>query len=161
MRFLCCCFIFTVNVVLDLAYSEKAPDRCFQQPETGNCRAYQPTWYFDSKFSRCKMFIYGGCGGNDNQFTSEKKCLSVCLPSSPQKRVCSPKPKPGRCKIPSNFWYFEPGSATCHRYKRGVCERGANKYPSCDKCMATCTNMNFRQRCRELMKSEPGPGGPE
>ncbi|XP_075556796.1 actinia tenebrosa protease inhibitors-like [Dermacentor variabilis] len=156
MRFLCCCFIFTINVVLGPAYSETTPERCLKEPETGNCRAYQPTWYFDKNFSRCRMFIYGGCGGNDNQFTSERKCLSFCLPSSPQKRVCSPKPKPGPCNIPSNFWYFESGSATCHRYKRGLCERGANKYPSCDKCMATCTTNSETRPARCFMRPESG-----
>ncbi|XP_065311349.1 amblin-like [Dermacentor albipictus] len=139
MRFLCWCFIFTINVVLGPAYSEKLPDRCFKEPEAGRCRAYQPTWYFDTKFSSCRMFIYGGCGGNDNQFPSEKKCQSVCLPSWQPKRICSAKPKHGHGKVPPNFWYFDSGSATCQRYKSGLSERRVNKYPSCEKCMAACT----------------------
>ncbi|XP_075555475.1 amblin-like [Dermacentor variabilis] len=141
--------------------SESRPARCTMPPEAGNCRAHIPTWYFDPTISRCRMFIYGGCGGNENQFSSEKKCQKVCLQSWERMRVCSPKPKRGLCNNDATFWYFDPAAPTCHRYKRGLCEQGANKFQSCDKCMAMCTNMDFRQRCRLIMNSEPGPGGPE
>nr|XP_054928140.1 thrombin inhibitor hemalin-like [Dermacentor andersoni] len=141
--------------------SETRPARCYTPPESGNCRAYIPTWYFDPKFSKCRVFVYGGCGGNENQFRSEKECQSLCLPSSERRRVCSPKPKRGLCNTHSYFWYFHPGSTTCRRYRHGLCDRGSNKFLSCERCMATCTNMDFRQRCRSLIQSQPGPGGPE
>ncbi|XP_037499630.1 papilin-like isoform X2 [Rhipicephalus sanguineus] len=57
----------------------KKPKRCKELPEKGHCRAFMPTWYFDFRLQLCRIFIYGGCGGNDNQFSSEKKCQEVCL----------------------------------------------------------------------------------
>ncbi|TRY92766.1 hypothetical protein DNTS_024844 [Danionella cerebrum] len=35
-------------------------------------------WYFLQEERRCVPFIYGGCGGNRNNFESEEYCLSVC-----------------------------------------------------------------------------------
>uniref|UniRef100_A0A673LD89 Amyloid-beta A4 protein n=1 Tax=Sinocyclocheilus rhinocerous TaxID=307959 RepID=A0A673LD89_9TELE len=46
--------------------------------ETGPCKAMLPRWYFVREEGRCAPFIYGGCGGNRNNFESEEYCLSVC-----------------------------------------------------------------------------------
>uniref|UniRef100_A0A674PFA1 Amyloid-beta A4 protein n=1 Tax=Takifugu rubripes TaxID=31033 RepID=A0A674PFA1_TAKRU len=53
-------------------------DVCWANAETGPCRALLPRWYFDREDGRCAQFIYGGCGGNRNNFESEEYCLSVC-----------------------------------------------------------------------------------
>lgn len=53
-------------------------DVCWANAETGPCRAMLPRWYFDREEGRCAQFIYGGCGGNRNNFESEEYCLSVC-----------------------------------------------------------------------------------
>uniref|UniRef100_H3C327 Amyloid-beta A4 protein n=1 Tax=Tetraodon nigroviridis TaxID=99883 RepID=H3C327_TETNG len=53
-------------------------DVCWANAETGPCRALLPRWYFDREEGRCAQFIYGGCGGNRNNFESEEYCLSVC-----------------------------------------------------------------------------------
>lgn len=53
-------------------------DVCWASAETGPCRAMLPRWYFDREEGRCVQFIYGGCGGNRNNFESEVYCLSVC-----------------------------------------------------------------------------------
>lgn len=45
---------------------------------TGPCRAVMPRWYFDLAQGKCVHFIYGGCGGNRNNFESEDYCMAVC-----------------------------------------------------------------------------------
>lgn len=45
---------------------------------TGPCRAVMPRWYFDPNKRKCIRFIYGGCGGNRNNFESEEYCMAVC-----------------------------------------------------------------------------------
>ncbi|GFW45637.1 kunitz-type serine protease inhibitor A [Trichonephila clavipes] len=54
---------------------------CDGKPESGRCRAYFPSYYYDQKSGSCKEFIYGGCGGNGNRYATEKECLDNCKKS--------------------------------------------------------------------------------
>ncbi|XP_074705137.1 amyloid beta precursor like protein 2 isoform X3 [Strix aluco] len=56
---------------------------CSQEAMTGPCRAVMPRWYFDSNKRKCVRFIYGGCGGNRNNFESEEYCMAVCKKMMP------------------------------------------------------------------------------
>ncbi|KAM4828332.1 amyloid beta precursor like protein 2 isoform 1-T1 [Thomomys bottae] len=59
---------------------------CSQEAMTGPCRAVMPRWYFDLSKGKCVRFIYGGCGGNRNNFESEDFCMAVCkamIPPTP------------------------------------------------------------------------------
>ena len=47
----------------------------------GPCRASFPSWTFNSARGACTQFIYGGCRGNSNRFSSESSCRSSCLDS--------------------------------------------------------------------------------
>ncbi|KFQ16294.1 Amyloid-like 2, partial [Leptosomus discolor] len=67
----------------DKAVSEKEVSSdmksvCSQEAVTGPCRAVMPRWYFDPNKRKCVRFIYGGCGGNRNNFESEEYCMAVC-----------------------------------------------------------------------------------
>ncbi|XP_034610302.1 amyloid-like protein 2 isoform X2 [Trachemys scripta elegans] len=61
---------------------------CSQEAMTGPCRAVMPRWYFDLYKRKCIRFIYGGCGGNRNNFESEEYCMAVC------KKMIPPTPVP-------------------------------------------------------------------
>ncbi|XP_054986694.1 amyloid beta precursor like protein 2 isoform X2 [Sorex araneus] len=56
---------------------------CSQEAMTGPCRAVMPRWYFDLAQGKCVRFIYGGCGGNRNNFESEDSCMAVCKTMMP------------------------------------------------------------------------------
>ncbi|XP_038613348.1 WAP, Kazal, immunoglobulin, Kunitz and NTR domain-containing protein 2 [Tachyglossus aculeatus] len=60
----------------------------------GPCRAYSPRWAYSGRARRCRTFVYGGCGGNGNNFESREACEQVC-PSSrgPRCQACRPRPK--------------------------------------------------------------------
>jgi len=62
----------------ELKSSQNAVSTCEQEAEQGNCFASMPRWYFDNNSKICKQFMYGGCGGNENNFHTEEACLSRC-----------------------------------------------------------------------------------
>lgn len=44
--------------------------------EVGPCEALIPRWGFEH--GECVKFIYGGCGGNENNFESQAECETAC-----------------------------------------------------------------------------------
>ena len=58
------------------------PGRCLLNPESGLCEAYIPSYFYNSTSGQCEMFVYGGCQGNENRFSSGPECLRTCDPDS-------------------------------------------------------------------------------
>ncbi|KAM9123902.1 collagen alpha-3(VI) chain isoform 4-T4 [Pangshura tecta] len=56
-------------------------DICRLQKEEGTCRNFTLKWYYDSETKSCARFWYGGCGGNENKFNTQKECEKVCIPA--------------------------------------------------------------------------------
>nr|XP_058955453.1 carboxypeptidase inhibitor SmCI-like [Pocillopora verrucosa] len=65
-------FIFISSVLV------QAKDVCRLPPEKGPCKAREPRYYFDAMVGECRMFIYGGCGGNENRFMTKRDCGNKC-----------------------------------------------------------------------------------
>ncbi|XP_067373484.1 amyloid-beta A4 protein-like isoform X4 [Channa argus] len=56
---------------------------CWAPAESGPCHAMLERWFFMPEKGRCAPFLFGGCGGNRNNFESEEYCLAVCSSSLP------------------------------------------------------------------------------
>uniref|UniRef100_A0A672QPZ8 Amyloid-beta A4 protein n=1 Tax=Sinocyclocheilus grahami TaxID=75366 RepID=A0A672QPZ8_SINGR len=84
----------TTTTTTTESVEEVVREVCFASAETGPCRAMLPRWYFVREEGRCAPFIYGGCGGNRNNFESEEYCLSVCssVCKSPTERLTGTHP---------------------------------------------------------------------
>uniref|UniRef100_A0A672JQC0 Amyloid-beta A4 protein n=1 Tax=Salarias fasciatus TaxID=181472 RepID=A0A672JQC0_SALFA len=80
----------TTTTTTTESVEEVVRDVCWASAETGPCRAMLPRWYFDRADGRCARFIYGGCGGNRNNFESEEYCMSVCSSVIPTATPSSP-----------------------------------------------------------------------
>ena len=57
-------------------------DTCSLPSESGLCQAYFPSYFFNSRTGLCERFVYGGCGGNDNRFSTAAECYRRCNASS-------------------------------------------------------------------------------
>ena len=53
--------------------SNCSPTACKQIPDTGLCEAAFERYYFNQKEQKCKVFIWGGCGGSV-PFETLKEC---------------------------------------------------------------------------------------
>lgn len=51
---------------------------CHSPVDPGPCTAEQVRYFYDGRAHRCRQFIYGGCGGNGNNFFNEDSCLQTC-----------------------------------------------------------------------------------
>ncbi|XP_027523645.1 collagen alpha-3(VI) chain isoform X4 [Corapipo altera] len=56
-----------------------AVDICWLQKDVGTCRDFVLMWYHDPNTRSCARFWYGGCGGNENRFQTQKECENFCI----------------------------------------------------------------------------------
>ncbi|XP_037330187.1 kunitz-type protease inhibitor 2-like [Pungitius pungitius] len=58
--------------------SSEYREGCMVTSDPGLCRAAFPMFYYDVKAATCRSFIYGGCGGNQNRYSTMEECVSRC-----------------------------------------------------------------------------------
>nr|AHY30325.1 HW11c61 toxin [Cyriopagopus schmidti] len=66
----------TFPALLSAEYHDGRVDICSLPSDSGDCLRFFEMWYFDG--TTCTKFVYGGYGGNDNRFPTEKACMKRC-----------------------------------------------------------------------------------
>ena len=69
---------WALNPFLFRAGTNARPEFCKKPADGGKCMGYFPKFYFDASQGKCKEFIYGGCGGNENMFDILAECEKTC-----------------------------------------------------------------------------------
>ncbi|CAD7079098.1 unnamed protein product [Hermetia illucens] len=71
--------ILVLITVIAAAFSENVNREMCNLPErAGRCMAYMPRFRYKPDTNECIQFIYGGCGGNGNNFFTKESCEEVC-----------------------------------------------------------------------------------
>eukprot|EP00096_Caligus_rogercresseyi_P003711 TRINITY_DN1716_c0_g1_i1.p1 TRINITY_DN1716_c0_g1~~TRINITY_DN1716_c0_g1_i1.p1 ORF type:complete len:445 (-),score=99.12 TRINITY_DN1716_c0_g1_i1:112-1416(-) len=122
--------------------SEKT-DPCTLGPDPGPCRGSLIRYAFHTESRLCQEFVYGGCGGNENNFGSIMDCQSQCdkatLSSSPLKEdPCSLPSLRGPCRGNIPRWYFDSSDTTCKKFVFGGCLPNKNNFLNQADCEAKC-----------------------
>ncbi|KAK3601373.1 hypothetical protein CHS0354_037688 [Potamilus streckersoni] len=69
----------TPTVLFTLPFpKDDQQDVCQLPSEVGPCKARIKRYYFKKESGKCRSFHYGGCGGNENNFTSRSSCRKRC-----------------------------------------------------------------------------------
>ncbi|XP_029026207.1 kunitz-type protease inhibitor 2 [Betta splendens] len=125
-----------------------ASELCLAEPITGPCRAAIPRWFYNSKTGNCEQFVYGGCGGNKNNYLSQESCVATCTvsalpsakePSPGDKELCKADPEAGHCRAAFPRWFFNHRTGNCETFIYGGCGGNENNFNSRESCFATCT----------------------
>ena len=66
-------------MTLHFTFLHKEETDCTSKPVTGPCNAAIPRFYFDEYDNKCRMFTWGGCGGNKNNYKSKDVCYETCV----------------------------------------------------------------------------------
>ena len=104
---------------------------CASKPVTGPCKAHIQRYYFDKEKHICKKFIYGGCGGNSNNYKTKHECFDTC-------GDCDSEPDTGPCKAIIPRFYFDQDHNTCKRFDYGGCEGNNNNFHTKKACSKAC-----------------------
>ncbi|ODN02731.1 Boophilin-H2 [Orchesella cincta] len=51
---------------------------CQQPKDVGICKGAIPRFYFDTTTGNCENMLWGGCGGNSNNFETLQECQNKC-----------------------------------------------------------------------------------
>ncbi|XP_072252879.1 amyloid-beta A4 protein-like isoform X1 [Leuresthes tenuis] len=139
---------------------------CWARAVSGPCHAMLKRWYFLPKKGRCAPFLYGGCGGNRNNFESEEYCLAVCSSSLPTTAPSPPDAvdqyleSPGDDSEHTDFQRAKESLEAKHREKMSQvmreweeAERRAKNLPRADK---KAVIQHFQTRVEDLEQEAAG-----
>ncbi|KAJ8004647.1 hypothetical protein DPEC_G00138500 [Dallia pectoralis] len=114
-------------------------ESCALKKDEGDCKGLIERFYFDIDTGLCKVFQFGGCKGNANNFESSEACQEMCLVSA-DKSPCHLEEAPGPCRGLVSRYFFDNQSKECKHFYYGGCFGNANNFRNMRECRARCQN---------------------
>eukprot|EP01083_Nonionella_stella_P171913 588376_1 len=134
-------------------------DFCRLPSQTGRCRGAFPRFFYDSGTEKCETFNYGGCGGNQNRFRSQKECSNKCggvksksnnsnidipwpsttvTPTTTEIDLCKFPPEEGPCLAGYPRFFYDHATGQCESFTYGGCDGNTNNFLTMQQCIDTC-----------------------
>jgi len=108
-------------------------EECMKPKEKGSCSLDIPKFYYDLISGTCEPFVYGGCGGNSNNFDTHDECIAKCSNS-----ICKMPKEIGPCSLTKTQWYFNSQTLQCESFEYGGCAGNQNRFNSLLACQQAC-----------------------
>lgn len=70
--------LLQTQLIFSVILSASMDEVCRMAVDSGPCGRYADMYYYDVFSGKCHPFIYGGCGGNMNRFTTKQECEARC-----------------------------------------------------------------------------------
>lgn len=119
--------------------------RCTHRPSRGPCKGHLYRYYFNPRKGRCRLFIYGGCGGNSNNFRHRYQCMRTCMKVITAE-ICHLPPDQGVCDSYTLRYYYDSKSHTCRLFFYTGCGGNRNNFRSSDECRLYCQGKRLFRR---------------
>ncbi|PRD24898.1 UNVERIFIED_CONTAM: BPTI/Kunitz domain-containing protein [Trichonephila clavipes] len=107
----------------------------------GSCSSYVKMYYYDPQYEMCREFVYTGCDGNNNRFSSKAECERECGEVDIEgtlNDVCSLPKAEGFCRGKIWRWYFDFSVTKCKPFKYTGCSGNKNNFKTYSDCVAKC-----------------------
>ncbi|KAL8578130.1 hypothetical protein ACOMHN_055449 [Nucella lapillus] len=129
-------------------------DECQLPSDRGRCKGFVPQFYYDKEKGKCRLFVYGGCGGNTNRFTSAWECNYVCVENGDP---CTMPVVPGPCKDSVTKYFYNATSEKCEEFTYGGCEGNPNRFDTQQECEFTCVQEAANIKVFSVLQLQFGP----
>jgi len=121
-------------------------DVCQLPVDGGICRGSFPRFYFDTEANKCRLFNWGGCGGNGNNFESALQCDKICPPQTSSTRPpisgltdrCNLPRKEGNCTETSPRFFYDADEGRCKLFVYSGCNGNKNRFATPWQCRDAC-----------------------
>ncbi|KIH49116.1 Kunitz/Bovine pancreatic trypsin inhibitor domain protein, partial [Ancylostoma duodenale] len=119
--------------------------------ETSNPGPEDGTFAYDTEDGKCVRFTYGGCGGNENNFSTRQKCEQECMEQdthgsnnddNDDSDGCLQPIQTGPCFGSFRRYAYDRNSHQCVLFTYGGCGGNDNNFNTMKDCMATCEDVN-------------------
>ncbi|RUS91268.1 hypothetical protein EGW08_000980, partial [Elysia chlorotica] len=124
--------------------SRPRPETCYQPANAGPCLAAFSRYYYNKTEDQCLVFIYGGCGGNQNNYATREDCARECNEASLQNdrtsngNQCMLQADRGSCSGQLLRYFYNSQAGQCQAFSYTGCQGNANNFPSLVACASAC-----------------------
>ncbi|XP_066977996.1 papilin isoform X17 [Macrobrachium rosenbergii] len=125
---------------------EREDDVCLLPSDAGDCTDHEERWFFDITTNECKSFVYGGCGGNGNNFGTLRECQNFCWSRRGivtdveefNTDHCFLESSQGTCSNFQAYWHYDRSTGVCKQFLYGGCDGNENRFMTRQECENKC-----------------------